>query len=290
MDKKKTGELIKSARIEKNYTQAELGDLVGVSNKAVSRWETGESFPDIGVLENLSQILGLKIEDIVKGELVEQADENMAAEIIRAAKMQAAQKKRQAVETAVQGAMIFYFCFSSFFVFTRYENGNGSFWRYAVSMLIVFALFSIKAAEKKDLTNPFYSSRHKWQTIISIVTGVYAFAMMYVCISCAQRGEMPFHLEMNQAGPFLNAQLILVFLINFGMIFFQMLCMSRNHDSIRLDLYIMAAVIHLTWSYSDMLHRLSDMETVFGIFWQNTIILAAEAGLFLILPVMKKIF
>lgn len=43
MDKKKTGSLIKEARIKKNYTQSELGDLLGVTNKAVSRWENGDS-------------------------------------------------------------------------------------------------------------------------------------------------------------------------------------------------------------------------------------------------------
>ena len=57
MDKQKTGVLIREARIAKNYTQSELGDLIGVSNKAVSRWENGESFPDIGVLEMLAQTL-----------------------------------------------------------------------------------------------------------------------------------------------------------------------------------------------------------------------------------------
>ena len=41
MDKKKTGELIREARTKKNYTQTELGDLIGVTNKAVSRWENG---------------------------------------------------------------------------------------------------------------------------------------------------------------------------------------------------------------------------------------------------------
>lgn len=44
MDKQKTGNLIKEARVKKKYTQGELGDLLGVSNKAVSRWEIGGSF------------------------------------------------------------------------------------------------------------------------------------------------------------------------------------------------------------------------------------------------------
>ncbi len=43
MDKKKTGLLIREARTKKNYTQGELGDLIGVTNKAVSRWENGVS-------------------------------------------------------------------------------------------------------------------------------------------------------------------------------------------------------------------------------------------------------
>ena len=62
MDKIKTGNMIWEARTRKGYTQSELGALIGVSNKAVSRWENGDSFPDIGVLEQLSNILELSIQ------------------------------------------------------------------------------------------------------------------------------------------------------------------------------------------------------------------------------------
>lgn len=43
MDKEKTGKMIRQARIDKGYTQSELGDMIGVSNKAISRWENGVS-------------------------------------------------------------------------------------------------------------------------------------------------------------------------------------------------------------------------------------------------------
>ena len=43
MDKKKTGNLIREARQLKNYSQSELGRMLGVTNKAVSRWENGVS-------------------------------------------------------------------------------------------------------------------------------------------------------------------------------------------------------------------------------------------------------
>ena len=90
MDKQKTGELIKNARIKKGYTQVELGDLLGVTNKAISRWEKGDSFPNIGVIEELSRILDIRIQDIVIGEIKEQNTDSETAvtEVVRVAKLQ----------------------------------------------------------------------------------------------------------------------------------------------------------------------------------------------------------
>ncbi|MBQ9867267.1 MAG: helix-turn-helix transcriptional regulator [Lachnospiraceae bacterium] len=48
--------MIREARKVKKYTQSELGNLIGVTNKAVSRWENGESFPDIGVVDNTTYV------------------------------------------------------------------------------------------------------------------------------------------------------------------------------------------------------------------------------------------
>ena len=107
MDKKKTGELIRQARAGKKYTQTELGDLIGVTNKAVSRWENGESFQDIGVLERLSEILEIKIQDIVVGEI--QADHETAlTEIVRLAKLQKMVTRKKILRCAVGIILLLY--------------------------------------------------------------------------------------------------------------------------------------------------------------------------------------
>ena len=72
MDKQKTGELIRNARIKKEYTQVELGDLIGVTNKAISRWEKGDSFPDISVIEELSRVLDIRIQDMLRSLIAKQ--------------------------------------------------------------------------------------------------------------------------------------------------------------------------------------------------------------------------
>lgn len=69
MDMKKTGELIAQCRKDLGLTQQQLADAVGVTYKAISRWETGRGFPDAAYLQPLSRALGISITEIVNGEL-----------------------------------------------------------------------------------------------------------------------------------------------------------------------------------------------------------------------------
>lgn len=68
MDFKKTGLFISSIRKEKAMTQKELAEKLSVTDKAISRWETGKGFPDVSMLKNLSEVLGVSITEIVNGE------------------------------------------------------------------------------------------------------------------------------------------------------------------------------------------------------------------------------
>lgn len=68
MDKEKTGQLITELRKEKGLTQKQLADILNVTDKAVSKWERGLSFPDISMLEPLSEVLDISIMEILAGE------------------------------------------------------------------------------------------------------------------------------------------------------------------------------------------------------------------------------
>lgn len=62
------GERIYRLRKEKNLTQAQLAEILGVSNKTVSRWETGEGFPEITILKRLATTLGVSVDELLSDE------------------------------------------------------------------------------------------------------------------------------------------------------------------------------------------------------------------------------
>ena len=75
MDQEKIGKLIAKLRKSKGLTQSELGDMVGVGFRAVSKWETGQTSPDISIINDLSKILGISADELLTGE-VNKKEEN----------------------------------------------------------------------------------------------------------------------------------------------------------------------------------------------------------------------
>lgn len=69
LDNKKIGQLIAAKRKETGYTQQQLAELLGVTNKAVSKWETGEGLPDISLFPVLAEVLGLSVDELLQGEV-----------------------------------------------------------------------------------------------------------------------------------------------------------------------------------------------------------------------------
>lgn len=67
-----TGKFISLKRKEKNLTQAQLAEKLGVSNKTVSKWETGKCMPDYSIVKSLCEELDITVSELMDGEVSEE--------------------------------------------------------------------------------------------------------------------------------------------------------------------------------------------------------------------------
>lgn len=80
MDQIKTGKFIATLRKEKELTQEQLGEKLGVTNKTISRWENGNYMPDIEMLSLLSKEFDVSINELISGERFLEEDFKKAAD------------------------------------------------------------------------------------------------------------------------------------------------------------------------------------------------------------------
>ena len=73
MDNKEIGRFIAKQRKAKDLTQSDLAGMLSISNKTVSKWETGEGLPDVSYLPELANALGVTVDEILSAELKEEA-------------------------------------------------------------------------------------------------------------------------------------------------------------------------------------------------------------------------
>jgi len=69
MDNQKVGELIRKLRRERGLTQLQLAQMLHVSDKAVSKWERGMGSPEVALLEALSRVFQVDVQNLLSGEL-----------------------------------------------------------------------------------------------------------------------------------------------------------------------------------------------------------------------------
>ena len=74
IDVKKVGLFIAECRKSKNWTQKQLGEKLGVTDRAVSKWETGRSLPDICLIEDICKLFDLQVSELLAGRKIEEED------------------------------------------------------------------------------------------------------------------------------------------------------------------------------------------------------------------------
>ena len=82
MDNKKFGEFIAEIRKEKNMTQNDLAKELNLTDKAISKWERGLSFPDITIWEPLANALDISLVELIKAEKIKENEKIVVEDII----------------------------------------------------------------------------------------------------------------------------------------------------------------------------------------------------------------
>lgn len=103
MNTEKVGRFIAEQRKKKELTQKQLADMLGVTDKAVSRWETGKGYPDIEILKALSEKLNVSINELLSGEIIpqERIAESAEEHIVYAYRKEKRTKKTSKIAVSV---------------------------------------------------------------------------------------------------------------------------------------------------------------------------------------------
>ncbi|MBQ3497704.1 MAG: helix-turn-helix transcriptional regulator [Clostridia bacterium] len=114
MDKQSVGNFIAEQRKEKHMTQKQLAEKLNVTDKAVSKWETGKCYPDVETLERLSELFDITVNDVLSGKVL---DENNKADeadknVIQLMKDAKKEKIQTAIKAIIASSILLFFLFN----------------------------------------------------------------------------------------------------------------------------------------------------------------------------------
>lgn len=102
MNQIKIGKFIATKRKEQNLTQAELSEKLGITDRAVSKWETGKSLPDSSIMIELCEVLNISVNELLCGEEIQMEDYNKKTEeLLLKMKREKEEKDRQLLKTEI---------------------------------------------------------------------------------------------------------------------------------------------------------------------------------------------
>ena len=142
MNQIKIGRFIAERRKEQKLTQMQLAEKLGITDRAVSKWETGKSLPDASIMLELCGLLKITVNDLLSGEVVSmnnynEKSENNLLEMIK--QKEQADKRLLSLEIVI-GLMSVMFLFSMIFIAALIEMQD---WLKVVLIVFGFVIFMI---------------------------------------------------------------------------------------------------------------------------------------------------
>lgn len=149
MEQQKIGVFLRALRTEKGLTQEQLAEKMGVTNRSVSRWETGTSLPDISLLVELAEFYGVELRELLNGERGSVSDKAVAAYTEQAGKVLARRMCRMFIAASAAITVYLAMEFLELSLLNRMtEFVSGLCLGVAWGMLIVGALYTGGVMEK----------------------------------------------------------------------------------------------------------------------------------------------
>ena len=145
MDKNITGRFIAELRKQKGFTQKELAEKLMVTDKAISRWETGKGLPDTSLLKPLGDVLGVSIIELLSGKRIEEVDMKEQADNIILESLNYSKR----MLASVIGVIIFIIGIA-FIISPLFLVSQSYIWTLGL-IIVVIAILYIYTRKKRDL-------------------------------------------------------------------------------------------------------------------------------------------
>lgn len=141
MDTQKIGKFLKLLRTQHNMTQEQLGEKLGVTNKTISRWETGNYLPSIDCLKLMSEMYQISINEILSGETLKSDEFKAAAEANITLALKQREKEDKRFENIMTVLVLLTSAIGCALLFLMPDNFDSKINELAVILMIVGLVF-----------------------------------------------------------------------------------------------------------------------------------------------------
>lgn len=181
MNPKEIGAFLKKLRNEKGITQEQLAEILGVSGRTVSRWETGTNLPDLSILVEISEYYDVEIKEILNGERKsENMDNEFKETLLKVADYNELEKQRAAKAGNLSFGIMFLVCAVSIVV-QMLMTGNLSLIIGETVILFAGGLIYIFCVVKNGAWNGATKNTPKKDLIVSLIC-VGIFSILFFLI------------------------------------------------------------------------------------------------------------